>query len=274
MAEDKFNLVFKGQLAKSVELAQAKANLGKLFKVDGARLEALFSGKAVTLKKNLDFENATKYRVAIKKAGAIVELVPVEVAATHSAGKSAPAEEPKRSPSGSAETVIAPNVRGKAVFGEREPTPAQSAAESKSQPVGELTAPPASQTGGTAAAQVTLVTPDYGIAPAGSDLVDEVDRASLPVMEVDISGIELKEASGLLVDPSEIERPEPVQVDVAGISLAAQEGDLVKPEERPVVEAVSVDISGLSLGPEGERLSAPKKAEPTAPDVSHIHLVD
>lgn len=260
MADDKFNLVFKGQLVKSVDEAQAKANLGKLFKVDGARLEALFSGKAVTLKKNLDFDNATKYRVAIKKAGAIVELVAVADPAA-GASKSAP------SPAAASPAAAKP---GKAVFGETVPTPAR---EMPASPAAKSSPAVAAQVG-SAASQVTLPTPEFGVAPAGSDILEGGDRESLPVMEVDISGIELREGEGLLVDPSEIDRPEPVQVDVTGMSIAAQEGELVKPEERKKVEPVSVDISGLSLGQEGERLSEPKQSAPKAPDVSHIQLVD
>ncbi|MBU2986342.1 hypothetical protein KO528_13355 [Saccharophagus degradans] len=247
MADEKFDLVFKGQLVKSVDEAQAKANLGRLFKIDGARLDALFTGKAVTLKKNLDFDTASKYRVAIKKAGAVVELVAVE----------APAPVAKAAP------VAAP-AAPKPAFNSVPAEPKQS------KPV----AAPAAAIVGSAASQVSVPVPDFGVAPPGADILEGGERESLPLMEVDISGIALRETTGNLVDASEIARPAPVQVDIANIALAEQLGELLKPEERKKVEPVQVDISGISLGAEGERLSAPKAPEPPAPDISHIQLAD
>jgi len=80
-----FDLVFKGELVKGAELGTVKSNIGKLFKMAPEKVEALFSGKAITLKKGLDFDAANRYRVAIKKAGARVDLVekkaPVQSAA-------------------------------------------------------------------------------------------------------------------------------------------------------------------------------------------------
>lgn len=251
MADEKFDLVFKGQLVKSVDEAQAKVNLGRLFKIDGARLEALFTGKAVTLKKNLDFDTASKYRVAIKKAGAVVELVAVEASAP--VPKAAPAPAPAAVP-----------ATPKPAFN---PAPAEPRA---SKPVST----PAAAIVGSAASQVSVDVPDFGVAPPGADLLEGSERDSLPLMEVDTSAIALRETTGNLVDASEIARPAPVKVDIANIALAEQQGELLKPEERKKVEPVKVDISDISLGAEGERLAAPKAPEPSAPDVSHIKLAD
>lgn len=248
MADEKFDLVFKGQLVKSVDEAQAKANLGRLFKIDGARLDALFTGKAVTLKKNLDFDTASKYRVAIKKAGAVVELVAVE--ATAPVAKAAPAP----------------------VTASAAPNPAFNTAPAEPKP--SKPAAPAAAIVGSAASQVSVPVPDFGVAPPGADILEGGERESLPLMEVDISGIALRETTGNLVDVGEIARPAPVQVDITNIALAEQQGELLKPEERKKVEPVQVDISGISLGAEGERLSAPKAPEPPAPDISHIQLAD
>lgn len=248
MADEEFDLVFKGQLVKSVDEAQAKANLGRLFKIDGARLDALFTGKAVTLKKNLDFDTASKYRVAIKKAGAVVELVAVE----------APAPVAKASPA----PVAAPAA----------PKPAFNSVPAEPKP-SKPAAAPAAAIVGSAASQVSVPVPDFGGAACGR-YSRGGERESLPLMEVDISGIALRETTGNLVDASEIARPAPVQVDIANIALAEQQGELLKPEERKKVEPVQVDISGISLGAEGERLSAPKAPEPPAPDISHIQLAD
>lgn len=264
MADEKFDLVFKGQLVKSVDEAQAKRNLGALFKIDGARLDALFTGKAVTLKKNLNFDTASKYRVAIKKAGAVVELVAAEAPAVASATAkpvAAAGSQPKLS-------TASPSVAQPSVAAPRVPEPVVESGATKP----SVSAAPAPV--GSAAGQVSVDVPDFGIAPAGSDLLDGSDREGLPLMEVDVSGIGLRESDGNLVDASELSRPAPVQVNISALSLAEQQGELVKPEERKKVEPVKVDISGISLGGQGDRLSAPKEQAPAAPDVSHIQLVD
>jgi hypothetical protein len=47
-----------------------------MFKLEGAKLERLFSGQPVAIKKNLDMEQAVKYRVAFREAGALVDIRP------------------------------------------------------------------------------------------------------------------------------------------------------------------------------------------------------
>lgn len=87
MSKESYDLVFKGQLVKSVGKSTAVRNLANLFKIEISKAEALFGGKATILKRNLDFDTASKYRVAIKKAGALVELLPCEAAAIPTAAE-------------------------------------------------------------------------------------------------------------------------------------------------------------------------------------------
>lgn len=64
------NILFFGDLIDGFDLPQAKANLSTLFKIDDtAKIDALFSGKQVTLKKNLDAAKAKKYLAVLQKAG-------------------------------------------------------------------------------------------------------------------------------------------------------------------------------------------------------------
>ena len=77
MADARFHIVFAGQLVKGSDLATVKSNLGKIFKMDAARVEKLFSGQPVVLKKDADQATAMKFRAVLKQAGAECELRPV-----------------------------------------------------------------------------------------------------------------------------------------------------------------------------------------------------
>lgn len=73
-----FDLVLTGQLAQGVERASAVAQLALLFKMPTDKIEALFSSAPVVLKRDLAWDLAKRYRVAIKQAGALSDIRPAE----------------------------------------------------------------------------------------------------------------------------------------------------------------------------------------------------
>jgi len=79
MNEQTFKVVFKGKTDKAVELTQAKANFGKLFKLPAAKVDIMFDGKQRTLKKAMSMEKANHLRAVLKKAGIKVSLIKNEV---------------------------------------------------------------------------------------------------------------------------------------------------------------------------------------------------
>lgn len=95
MADARFHIVFAGQLVKGSDLATVKSNLGKIFKMDAARVEKLFSGQPVVLKKDADQATAMKFRAVLKQAGAECELRPVAASDQTLATSSAPVPEPR-----------------------------------------------------------------------------------------------------------------------------------------------------------------------------------
>ncbi len=74
-----FEIVFRGELVPGAQLALVKANLAKLFQSDGARIEALFTGRRLVLKSDLDPQAAEKYRSTLERAGIVVTIEPVPV---------------------------------------------------------------------------------------------------------------------------------------------------------------------------------------------------
>lgn len=72
MSQARFKIVFSGQLMPAAQLDEVKANLARLFKSDSAKIESLFSGNPVALKRDLAEDEAQKYLAALQRAGAKV----------------------------------------------------------------------------------------------------------------------------------------------------------------------------------------------------------
>jgi len=85
MIGGKFDVVFRGQIVKSFEMADVKANLVKLFKSSPEAVERLFSGNEVIIRKDLDYAGAMKYQSALKNSGALALIKEQEVAETEPA---------------------------------------------------------------------------------------------------------------------------------------------------------------------------------------------
>lgn len=281
MADDLFNIVFKGELVRSFEIDTVKKNLGQLFKIDGAKVDALFSGRDVVLKRNLNFENANKYRVAIKKAGARVDVEPVSNDVAPEAAKPAATAPESQKP---AKPSPAPNPapstsKGKAVFGER---PSQVAAQdtpATEQPTAssDASAAAAASNGGNPMAAASAHVEDnsgFTLASAGSDVLAASERKAEVVANVDVSGLSVKEGDGDLLNADEKREYETLDIDLSALDIAPQEGNLVSEDEIDRPAAVEVDVSQLSMGEPGENLEPPKPPPPPPPDTSKISMSD
>lgn len=71
-----FDIVFRGDIILGHSLEEVKLRLQKLFKADAAKIDALFCGRPVPLKRNLDEATARKYKAVLQKAGAEVSIKP------------------------------------------------------------------------------------------------------------------------------------------------------------------------------------------------------
>ena len=149
-----FEIVFKGELEPNADPAVVRANLARLFQIDAARVDALFAGRRV-LKTGLDDAAAEKYRAVMARAGARVEVAPIEpVVSTmpvHTASVESPSPSPSPSPS-SGPLKVAPRDEYMAAFAD-------------------------------------VQAPDFGLAEVGSDLQDPKPEPVAP--KVDLSGLTL-----------------------------------------------------------------------------------
>ena len=113
MSDQQFHLVFKGELVKGASIEQVQNNLAKLFKAEPAKLNHLFAGKAVIIKKGLDRAGADKYQAVLRRAGAVVEVIEATKVAPPSsteqeeAIKPAAPEKPSAPPQAPADLTVA-----------------------------------------------------------------------------------------------------------------------------------------------------------------------
>jgi len=184
MSDELFEVAFSGQIRDGADLNEVKARVGKMFNADAAKLDQLFSGKRIIIKKNIDSVTAKKYETALARAGAMCDLQPVgsdsaassaAVAATAAASKSDGAY----ASTGSTEVAPPPQVDPLGITGDQ---------------IGDLSAT---------------------IAPVGSELQDSYQQSEEPV--IDISGIDIAPVGSELSTADKKDDPPPP--DTSGISM-------------------------------------------------------
>jgi hypothetical protein len=76
MPEERFDILFSGQLIQGRDPDSVRQQVGRLFKASPEQLERLFCGRPVVIKKGVDLEAASRYRLAFRQAGALVDIRP------------------------------------------------------------------------------------------------------------------------------------------------------------------------------------------------------
>ncbi len=108
-----FDVYFSGEVLEGFELDEVKAAVGRIFKIEGPQLEALFSGKPVRIKKNLSVERAGKFRKLFRDSGALVQIVPAGAAPPDPAARPTPSPRPE--PPAAANPFLKPAAPQKSV---------------------------------------------------------------------------------------------------------------------------------------------------------------
>lgn len=253
-----FDVIFRGDIAPGHQLLDVKANMAKLFKADMARIDALFVGGAVALKKNLDQTTAEKYQAVLKSAGADVQL-----AEAGKIGKKKPARKktvPSAKAKSPAEQPMTLQQRLAAQEAEREQQEAQVRKETE-----------------RAAPQVSISTESddtgFTLAPVGAELLEGVEKEERPEVVVDISQMTLRPQEGDLVDDNERFVVEPVSVQVADYGLSELGDDLLHEDEKQSLPLVEVAVPEVDIAPVGSDMGQLRGDEPPPPpDTSGLSI--
>jgi len=141
MIDGKFDLVFRGQTIKSLEVEEVKANLVSLFKTTPEAIEKLFTGEEVPVRRDLDYSTAMKYQSALKKAGALALIKEIEA---------------------SSESAPQQSSQGKASFGSVESKNPTESVKQQPESIPKPTAPPSSATSKTSAEGDSMTVAEIG----------------------------------------------------------------------------------------------------------------
>ena len=153
----RYEIAFSGQIQPGADLEQVKANLARLFQADAQRIALLFSGRRMVIKNNLDPAAAEKYRITLERAGAVVDVLDMDLPIENIELAPPPAE------------PAAPS------------TSAASAPGSVSASGGRLQVAPRDE---YMAAFIDVDAPDFGLAPVGADLQDQPADPMAPAVDL------------------------------------------------------------------------------------------
>ncbi len=77
--ENKYSLVFVGEIAEGKRIEDVKGSLHALVKASPEQIERLFApGKKTEIKGDLDHDQAVRYKAAFEKTGALCAMVETE----------------------------------------------------------------------------------------------------------------------------------------------------------------------------------------------------
>jgi len=74
---DTYRLVFRGEVIEGQHPAVVRKRLAMALKLDDARVQSLFTGNPVVIRKTADQETAARFQAVFKKAGARLRVQPV-----------------------------------------------------------------------------------------------------------------------------------------------------------------------------------------------------
>jgi hypothetical protein len=236
---ERYRLVFRGEVLEGQHKAVVKQRLGVVLKVDGERLDALFTGKAVTIRKEADSDTAARFQIAFKRAGARLRVVPVALA-------EAPREAPPETPAEAAPAT---------------PPVAEADAGFRLAPLGATLVEPRPP-----AAAPALDLSHLTLAALGTALGTPSAVTGSPPDTSHLSLAALGAIIGITVPPpvAAIDAPE-WEISDVGVDLM--------PPSPDVESALDVDAIDFELSPLGTWLmDADDSPPPAPPDTSHLRI--
>ncbi len=229
MPTKQYDIIFNGEIVDGVDLNVAKHQLAALFKITDEKAEVLFSGKAVTLKRNLPFAMANKYRVAIKKAGSLVDVI------ENTAAK----EPPKTDVPVQAKSVVGATTSSDMPVSDSGINRTDKAEALSVLPVGaDLVDSP----NHVVAAEVDVS--HISVREGQGLLLDESEKEPVAVLEVDISSLTMGEVGADVLSVDERAQPVENTVNISHLALDASDEPL---EVSRKVDQPIPDTGHLSL---------------------------
>lgn len=221
MSDNRFAVVFAGVIVPGANRDQVKLNLAKLFKVEPARVEPMFSGKKVVIKAKIDQATAQKYQAALKSAGAICEVVDMAAAAKPATPQ--PAAKPQApaaaKPAAAAQAAAQRPAPGTPQWQVDQPGVVLVAPKEVKPLQVDLSGLSMAEPGVVLVQHKEKVAPaintgHLSVAEAGGDLAP---RREVPDLQVDLGGLSMAEPGVTLVESKPVKEP---QIDTSKLSMS------------------------------------------------------
>jgi len=228
MPEERFDIIFAGELIEGQEPATARERVRRMFKASDAQLARLFSGKPVAIKKGVDMEAAGKYRLAFRQAGVLVRIHPSAPPAQGVTAKAPPAPLTLLPANSGTLEDLAPKL---------EPGPLPDISDLA------MSAPGMILDETPAPAPARIDTGELGLVEGKEWTLEDCQPPPLPLVLPDIDDLDfapLDDRSHIPPEPPPVPLP-----DIDALQLAAPEDESHIPPEPPPVPLP--DISGMEL---------------------------
>ncbi len=72
--DGKYKIVFHGRILEGLNIGDVKKRLAGLLNADSKKIELLFTETPITIKKDIDYPTASKFKAALRTAGAVCEI--------------------------------------------------------------------------------------------------------------------------------------------------------------------------------------------------------
>ncbi len=263
--EERYRLVFRGEVLEGQHSAVVKKKLAQVLGIkDEAKLEQLFAGKAVVIRKDADTKTAAKFQVAFKKSGARLRVLPVvlsmEELEAKEAAELAHAAQAKAERERADALAAQPDQVGFDDTSAWALMPAGSPvlAEEEREEIEPVEVP------------TDHISLDKPVAFAVQESADEVEPVVINAPDFDVAAV------GAVMAPATSEEPEvpDLLLDVE-FSVAEAGAELVKPAP-PVEVPQALLESEFDLAEPGAAMGSgtEEQVTPPAPDVSHLTMVE
>ncbi len=227
MAKGSYQVIFSGEIIEHADIDMVKSNVARVFSLPADRIEKLFSGKRLVLKKDIDQATAERYKTTLQRAGALCEIEAPSAVITEEI-------KPNPTPITQVDDVSMSVAEPGSQIGEHQEIP-EANIDTSSLDMAEV---------GITLAESDHV-PDVHIDTGNIDMAEvgiTLSEAKEPVeADIDVTHIDMAETGVTLKEPEEFLEAE---FDLADLSMDEVGATLT--ESEPVPDA-NIDTSGLSL---------------------------
>jgi len=260
-----YNLIFQGKIIDDASLDKVKLNLARLFKINAAKTETLFSGNPIVIKKNLTTESAKKYLALLKKAGALAKAVKT------------PQDAP--SPAPQSGSTLSPGLASLVNYSKKNISDKNESDEQQKKTILQL-APIGSYKVISSTIAKKIQIPDISHIS-----MSEAQSGSLEEYATEIEAIELPDIIHLTMGAANSGSLEEFATHVEAVELpdistldVLPQNNIPLSSQSPIqIPAKLPDITGLSMSAAQEGILESIKSQPEAietPDISHLNIVE